>query len=304
MSSKTQFATWKQTLQTAGIVVVAYWLGVWAWRAFAVPNFSPLRLGEPDLVRPAELWRPGQHGLIFRYGKPVPGAVHVIGDSRVQRGIVTKAMEGEGIGSTVAWTRPAARTLDLLKLVDEQLPSRLVVALSPLGLQNEQAAPLHEEPEAPPLPRRFDDWSADWADMLRRRLAEPVLPPAWRFGWYGGFEQDKFFDAFRHSLRPETRDARLEQLAQVEGFLVAMRAKGWQIACVRIPTYGPMRAIEDEAFDPNLFAAMCTRVGVPFVDYGVVEGETSDGSHLGVGGARRFSRQLAEELLQLPGWRP
>ena len=67
-----------------------------------------------------------------------------------------------------------------------------------------------------------------------------------------------------------------------------MRDKGWKIACVRIPTHGPMRAIEDEAFDPALFEAMGDRLGVPFVDYGVVEGETSDGSHLGVGGARRL----------------
>ena len=193
MHAPHRFATWKQTLQTAGLVAAVYLLGVLAWRTFAVPNFSPLRLGEPELVRPVEIWRPGQHGLIFRYGKPVPGAAHVIGDSRVQRGIVTGVMEDAGLGPTVAWTRPAARTLDLLRLVDEQLPGRLVVALSPLGLQNEQAAPLHEEPEALPLPRRFDDWSADWADMLRRRVAEPVLPPAWRFGWYGRVRAGQVF---------------------------------------------------------------------------------------------------------------
>ncbi len=304
MSSRHSIATWRSTLRSAGWVLLVYGVGVWLWNAFAVPHFSPLRLGEPALVKPVEFWRPGQHGLIFRYGTPTPGALHVIGDSRVQRGIVTGEMEDAGMGTTVAWTRPAAQTLDLLRLVDEQMPARLVVALSPLGLHNEQAAPLGEAPQEPYPPRRLDAFTADWADMFRRRLAEPVLPPAWRFGWFGGFGQDKFFEAFRHSLRPESREPRREKLRQVEAFLGAMRDKGWSIVCVRIPTYGPMRAIEDEAFDPALFEGLCERLQLPYLDYGVVEGETSDGSHLGVGGARRFSRQLAQDLASQPGMAP
>ncbi len=304
MHQPQSLATWRGTLRSAAWVLLVYGLGVLLWRHLAVPHFSPLRLGEPALTQPVELWRPGQHGLIFRYGRPTPESLHVIGDSRVQRGIVTEEMRAAGMGPTVAWTRPAAQTLDLLRLVDEQLPGRLVVALSPLGLHNEQAAALMEEPEKPSAARRLDAWTSEWADRLRRRVAEPVLPPAWRFGWFGGFEQDKFFDAFRHSLRPESRERRLEKFHEVESFLGAMRDKGWAITCVRIPTHGPMRAIEDEAFDPQLFVAMGERLGLPFLDYGVVEGETSDGSHLGVGGARRFSRQLAEDLKGLPGMAP
>ncbi|HPF12638.1 MAG TPA: hypothetical protein P5218_03120 [Planctomycetota bacterium] len=302
MQHKASIATWKSTLVQSAIVVVGYALGVLAWRTFMVPHFSGLRLGEPALVRPTELWRPNLHGVVYRYQDPKPGALVVAGDSRVQRGVVLDKLEDAGLAPVYALTRPAAQTLDLLRVIDEQLPARAVIALSPLGLENDQSAPLAEEPDHGSLPRRIDAWTSDWADMYRRRLAEPMIPPAWRYGWFGGFGQDKFFRAFEHSLRPETRASRLEKLDEVRRFLGAMKDKGWHIACVRIPTYGPMRAIEDEAFDPELFVSMCLELGLPYIDYGATgEYPTSDGSHLGVAGARAWSARLAQDLLKLPG---
>ena len=303
-SKRFEFATWKDTLRTALVVMVAYGLGVLAWNTLFVPHFSGLRLGEPALVKPTELWRIGQHGEMFRYGKPGEDTLWIAGDSRVQRGIVLEEFREEGLGPVVALTRPAGRTLDLLRLVDENLPARAVICLSPLGLFNGLDRPLEELPEKERFTRRFDQWSGDWADMFRRRLAEPMIPPAWRFGWFGGFAQDKYFWAFRNELREETREERLGKLHEVEQFLVALKNKGWRIQCVRIPTYGPMRAIEDEGFDPQLFVDMCARAGIPYRDYGVVENATSDGSHLGVAGAREFSQQLAKDLKERPEMMP
>ncbi|MCA9003409.1 MAG: hypothetical protein KDB61_15905, partial [Planctomycetes bacterium] len=228
----------------------------------------------------------------------------IVGSSRAQRDIVISEMEDEGIGPVWVLTRPAAITLDLLSLVDENLPGRCVIALSPLGLGNEQAAPLMEKPKELPFNRRFDAWSSDWADMYRRRIAEPMLPPAWRFGWFGGFGQEKYFKAISYSLRPETRPARLVALQEVKEFIQALKDKGWQITCIRFPTYGPMRDLEDETFDPTLFDRMCADIGVPYIDYGKGPYVTSDGSHLGVAGAREFSRQLARDLMEIPGMGP
>ena len=303
-SKRFKFATWKGTLRSALVVVGLYGAGVFAWNALFVPHFSGLRLGEPALVKPAELWRIGQHGEFFRYGTPGDDTLIIAGDSRVQRGIVLEEFREEGLGPVVALTRPAGRALDLLRLVDENLPARAVICLSPLGLYNELDRPLAEFPKKGRFTRRFDKWSGDRADMLRRRIAEPMLPPAWRYGWYGGFDQDKYFEAFRTSFREETRAARLGKLQEAEQFLIALKNKGWRIECVRIPTYGPMRAIEDEGFDPQLFVEMCARVGVPYKDYGTVENATSDGSHLGVAGARAFSEELARDLKQAQGMLP
>ncbi len=297
-SHTTHFATWKGTLSSALWVVALYGVGVLAWRTFAVPKFDGLRLGEPALIKPDKLWREGQHGEMLRYGSAKPGALAIVGDSRVLHGVVLEPFREADLGPVYALTRPAGRTLELLRLVDEQLPGRLVLAVSPLGLYNEIWT---ESPAKVAFPRRVDDWTEDWVDMLRRRIAEPMIPPVWRYGWFGGFGQEKYFGAFRTSLRSETHAVRLGKLAELEQFLTALKGKGWEIACVRIPTYAPMRAIEDEAFDPRLFVEVCERVGVPFKDYGTVENATSDGSHLGVAGARAFSAELAEDLRAIPG---
>ncbi|MDF1839607.1 MAG: hypothetical protein P1V35_17190 [Planctomycetota bacterium] len=297
-------STWKQTLAQAGAVVVLYLLGLMAWNTLMVPNMDGLRLGEPILSPPVEQWRPGQHGIIYRFGETHPDGLVGVGSSRAQRAIRIAEMEGEGVGPVWVLSRPAALTLDLLSLVDENLPGRCVIALSPLGLGNEQAQPMMEPPAQKPFNRRFDAWSSDWADMYRRRVAEPMLPPAWRYGWFGGFGQEKYFDAIRYSLRPETREARFAVLEEVQAFITALKAKGWNITCIRFPTYGPMRDIEDETFDGNLFTVMCDEVGVPYIDYGSGDYTTSDGSHLGVEGATQFSRKLAQDLLALPGMGP
>ncbi len=296
--------TWKQTLAQTGVVALLYVFGVAAWNAFMVPNMDGRRLGEPSLVPFAKEWRPGQHGIVQRYGEASRDGVVIVGSSRAHRAIKISEMEAEGVGSVWVLTRPAALTLDLLSLVDENLPGRCVIALSPLGLGNEQAQPMMELPPKKRFNRRFDAWSGEWADMYRRRVAEPVLPPAWRFGWFGGFEQDKYFNAIRHSLRLETREARLGKLEEVKAFIAALKAKGWNVTCIRFPTYGPMRDIEDETFDGNLFDVMCAEVGVPYIDYGSGDYTTSDGSHLGVEGATKFSRKLAQDLLALPGMGP
>ena len=296
--------TWKQTLAQTGAVVGLYLLGLAAWHTFMMPNMDGLRLGEPALVPLIEEWRIGQHGIIHRYGEAHRDGVVIVGSSRAHRAIKISEMEDEGLGPVWVLTRPAALTLDLLSLVDENLPGRCVIALSPLGLGNEQAQPMMEPPVQRSFNRRFDTWSSDWADMYRRRLAEPVLPPAWRYGWFGGFGQEKYFDAIRTSLRPETREARFAVLAEVEAFIAALKAKGWSVTCIRFPTYGPMRALEDETFDGNLFTVMCDKLGVPYLDYGSGDYTTSDGSHLGVEGATLFSRKLAQDLMAIPGMGP
>ncbi|MFT4648386.1 MAG: hypothetical protein ACI87O_000549 [Planctomycetota bacterium] len=297
-------STWKQTLAQTGAVVVVYLLGLAAWHAFMVPNMNGLRLGEPALVPFAEEWRPGQHGIIQRYGKARRDGVVIVGSSRAHRAIKISEMEHAGVGPVWVLTRPAALTLDLLSLVDESLPGRCVIALSPLGLGNEQAQPMLERPKQKRFNRRFDTWSSDWADMYRRRLAEPVLPPAWRYGWFGGFGQDKYSEAITYSLRPETREARFAALEEVKSFIGSLKTKGWNVTCIRFPTYGPMRDIEDKAFDGNLFEVMCGEIGVPYIDYGSGEYPTSDGSHLGVAAAIKFSNRLAQDLLAIPGMGP
>ncbi|MEZ5975016.1 MAG: hypothetical protein R3E96_09295 [Planctomycetota bacterium] len=305
MHTRAPIATWRNTWLTGLVVLAAYGVGILAWRTLAVPRFDGLRLGEPELVRPDPVWRLGQHGVAFRYGAPAANALAIVGDSRVQRGIQLREFRAAGLGPVYALTRPAALTLELLTLVDEQPPARLVVCLSPLGLLNDQAQPLEGPPDTRSLPRRIDSWTSDEADMLRRRIAEPMLPPVWRYGWFGGFGQEKFFQAFRDSLRPDTREGRLGKLDELRQFLAALKAKGWHITCVRIPTYAPMRAIEDEAFDPALFTQMCAEVGVPFFDYGSgPEYTTSDGSHLGVAGAKAFSADLAQKLAGMESMRP
>ncbi|MCP5021002.1 MAG: hypothetical protein GY930_04415 [bacterium] len=296
--------TWKQTLAQTGAVVVLYLLGLVAWNTLMVPNMDGRRLGEPALMPFAPEWRKGQHGVIQRYGNASRDGVVIVGSSRAHRAIKISEMEDEGVGPVWVLTRPAALILDLLSLVDENLPGRCVIALSPLGLGNDQAQPMMEPPPQKPFNRRFDVWSADWADAYRGRLAEPMLPPAWRFGWFGGFGQEKYFKAIEFSLRPETREARFGMLEEVKAFIAALKAKGWNVTCIRFPTYGPMRAIEDKTFDGNLFTHMCADLGVPYIDYGSGDYSTSDGSHLGVEGATKFSRKLAQDLLEIPGMGP
>ena len=105
-------------------------------------------------------------------------------------------------------------------------------------------------------------------------------------------------------LREENRPALDERLAELATELVAMRAAGWTIVCVRLPAEFGVEVVENKAFPRAKFAGMCADIDVPYLDLFGGGYATTDGSHLLGLDADRASTEIARWLVGLPGFVP
>lgn len=221
----------------------------------------------------------------------------IVGDSRLFRGLYPEWFELKGHGETAILWGPAAQLLDLLPLVEDTPRRRVVVGLSPVSVYREFA---NDDPQPEPLRRQIDRQLESMVHELRVEHVRTLRTAPWMRGrWFYEPNELASDNTYRGQLRPVTRDPRMQRLERIENRLREI-AKHHDLVCIRAPISQSLLVIEDASFDAGLFAAMCERIGVPYLDYTrTLDLATSDGSHLTREAARQFTERLESDLRAL-----
>lgn len=284
-----------------GLATFALAMGVWlVWIEPSLP--APLRR-RPHPPGPLGWYVNGTVSLYLK-GEPRAEGWLAMGDSRANHGFDEERLADLGIDSlSVLWVG-GAQLLDLLAAARELPCRKLVVALSPLEVYRVITSAEQERKQAlgfmqRSFSQRVDAAIAERFIRLRSSLVYWQDTRGFSANWIERPHPGATDDQQRNALGPPTREERARRLEQIEQALRELQAEGRSIACVRMPISASLRAVEDEAFDPDLFVQMCKRLGIPYEDYGTSE-PTIDGSHVTAEAARRLAPRLAELLRAMP----
>ncbi len=247
----------------------------------------------------------------------------VAGDSRLNVGI-SEPILSEKTGSPVSiLARPANRGGQLVSLTGYLLalpPRRLILAFSPASIfRNQKGEALPGQTDWMLSRKVFDDTINMMTDRIRSRLVRPLT---FEHGFYDHNQLEFYFSpltlygvAYPVSYRPrscnkpytthlaEGREEREQNLPLLEKNLAQLKEKGWDIVCIRMPTFHELREIEENAFPGEKFEGLCRRLDLLYFDYSRTGFITYDGTHMDAYQAEAFSNLLGDDLREKAGWR-
>jgi len=290
-------------LAPLGVGLATFALAMGVWLAVLEPSLpAPLRR-RPHPPGPLGWYVNGSVSLYLK-GEPRAEGWLAMGDSRANHGFDEERLAELGVEQlSVLWVG-GAQLLDLLAAARELPCRRIVVALSPLEVYRVITSAEQERKQALGFMKRSFSQRVDAAigerfTRLRSGLVHWQDTRGLNATWLETPHPEATDDQQRNALGPPTREQRLQNLERIEQLMRELQAEGRSIACVRMPISASLRAVEDEAFDPALFADLCERLGVPYVDYGTSE-PTIDGSHLTAEAGRSLAPRLAEFMRAMP----
>jgi len=251
------------------------------------------------------------------------GDLIVAGDSRLNVGIAEPILSEKTGCSVRILARPANRGGQLVSLTRYLLtltPRRLVLAYSPASVyrpQKGEALPGHT---GWMLSRTiFDNTINMITARLRCRLIRPLT---FEHGFYEHDQLEVYFSpltlygvAYPVRYRPrfcnksytkhlaEDREDRNEHLSLLTKNLKQLKEKGWNIVCIRMPTFHELREIEENAFPSDRFESICRNLDLPYFDYSQSDFATYDGTHIDAYQAEAFTSLLGDDLRERVGWR-
>ena len=237
---------------------------------------------------------------LYVRGEPATCELLILGDSRVNAGLMRSTFEQAGWDTTILWVG-GARTVDLLQAATCLEARKLVLALSPMGLYRESDRISNSRAVRHRLGLRLSAAVDDRLDRrmwyLKRSWLRLLETGSWTRSWLPRTDPHRSDMRTRLALRRSTFRARRRGLVEVAQRLAALAASGWQVVCVRMPVSPSLAAIEDELFPPEQFARACKSAGVAYFDHHADSGyATTDGSHMTAASGRRFTPVLLAEL--------
>jgi hypothetical protein len=192
---------------------------------------------------------------------------------------------------------PHASEITLQDISDDQMTTWLKMRSGTYQQPYEKIAKRIQVGFRPDAPREIDFVSRTvYPDgMINGRLAasdrKPIDAPAYQLESYRTIIDGLLT---KHAERGPTRRAELVKL------LGELKADGWNLRLVRLPTGRRMREVERQLPDALQPRAIATELEIPFHDYGddsaTADLATIDESHLTPESAREVSRHLAEAL--------
>lgn len=289
--------SWRPLAVGALVAVVL----VAAWRGILQPRFPEANHRQIHEAGPLH-WFDGDRIPAYLTGPEVtPDTWLVLGDSRVFHAIDPPSLAAAGVEPVTMLWIGGAHVEDLLVAARELPARRLVVAFTPLSVHRErdEAAERRSARRRADIPwrRRVDETLAVKTDEVRARLVRWVATLTWSSSWFEKTHPAATDAVLQRALAPKTREIRRAGLDRIATLLEELQAEGREITCVRFPISLSLKAIEEEAFDSELFVQMTRDLGIPYYDDSGMPVPTLDGSHVSFPGARSYARLLAERLL-------
>ncbi|MEZ6014652.1 MAG: hypothetical protein R3F49_06040 [Planctomycetota bacterium] len=156
--------------------------------------------------------------------------------------------------------------------------------------------------------RWFDTVALDktWSyelDRWRALRLQTIEPTAWQQAWFKRPNFNVSSAVYRQATNASKAEVQRAAAKSIVGRLGELKARGWKIACVRLPVEPVLRKIEDESGTGALLASIPAMTALPYLDLGSWDGATLDGSHLAWPGADRATRAILRWLRDDLGWR-
>ncbi|MEZ6015477.1 MAG: hypothetical protein R3F49_10210 [Planctomycetota bacterium] len=148
----------------------------------------------------------------------------------------------------------------------------------------------------------FDERLGHRVDRARAMLFDPLEPQVWQRAWFKAVNVRGSDAAYRRIVAESRNDERARGAEHVAALLAAFQARGWRVACVRLPIDPGLRTLEDSTGCAEVLAALPRDLGLPYRDFGAWPDATTDGSHLHWRAADRLTRELAAWLRDDLGW--
>jgi len=148
----------------------------------------------------------------------------------------------------------------------------------------------------------IDLWLGHRVDRSRAIQFEPIEPKTWHTAWRHRVDPRAADRNYRLVADPERADERVRSAADVAALLRDLEARGWRIACVRLPIDPELRRIEDKTGCAELFEGIAREGPRPYRDFGAWDDATFDGSHLNWPAADRLTRELGRWLREDLQW--
>jgi len=148
----------------------------------------------------------------------------------------------------------------------------------------------------------FDARLGHRVDRVRSILLDPLEPQLWQRAWRKAVNVRGSDATYRGIVAESRTDERTRGAARVAALLAAFQARGWRVACVRLPIDPGLRALEDSTGSAQVLEALPQGLGLPYRDFGGWPDATTDGSHLHWRAADRLTRELAAWLREDLGW--
>lgn len=140
-------------------------------------------------------------------------------------------------------------------------------------------------------------------DRWRSILLDPIEPMGWHRAWRKDVRPRASDAVYRAMVAPAQANALQVGAQRVRELLGALQARGWRVACTRLPLDPGLREVEDATGCGALLASIAADAGVPYMDFGGWPNSTMDGSHLHWRGGDRLTRALVAWLREDLGWR-
>jgi len=148
----------------------------------------------------------------------------------------------------------------------------------------------------------FDDRLGHRVDRARAMLFDPVEPQIWHRTWQREVDPRGSDPPYRGIVAASRNDERARGAVRVAELLAQFHARGWRVACVRLPIDPGLRELEDSTGCAAVLQELTQDLALPYRDFGAWPDATTDGSHLNWRAADRLTRELAAWLRDELGW--